>query len=117
MATTRSTVDYIVDQIAGAGAVAAKPMFGEYGLYCDGKMVGIIGDGQLFIKPTVGARALATDAQEVPPYPGAKPQLLIDADRWEDRDWLTELVRTTAAELPVPKPKPAKRSKDANSPT
>ncbi len=44
MPTDRKTVDYIVDQIAGAGSVAAKPMFGEYGLYCDGKMIAIIGD-------------------------------------------------------------------------
>lgn len=111
MATDRKTVDYIVDQIAGAGAVAARPMFGEYGVYCDGKMIAIIGNEQLFIKPTAGGRALAKDAEEVPPYPGAKPYLLIDADRWDDRDWLTDLVRVTAAELPAPKPKPAKRPK------
>lgn len=108
MATDRKTVDYIVDQISGAGAVSAKPMFGAYGLYCDGKMIGIIGDDQLFIKPTAGGRALARDAAEVAPYPGAKPYLLVDADGWEDRDRLTDLVRITVAELPVPKPKPAK---------
>jgi len=111
MATDRKTVDYIVDQIAGAGAVAARPMFGEYGLYCDGKMIAIIGNEQLFIKPTAGGRALAQGAEETPPYPGAKPYLLIDADRWEDQDWLTALVRVTAAELPAPKPKPVKKPK------
>ena len=52
MATDRKTVDYIVDQMSKAGAVSARPMFGEYGVYCDGKMVAIIGDGRLFIKPT-----------------------------------------------------------------
>jgi TfoX/Sxy family transcriptional regulator of competence genes len=107
MATDRKTVDYIVDQMAQAGAVAAKPMFGEYGVYCDGKMVAVIGDGQLFIKPTAAGRALAADAEEVPPYPGAKPCLLIAAERWEDQDWLSGLVRATAAELPAPKPKSA----------
>ena len=71
-------------------------------------MVAIIGDGQLFIKPTPAGQALASDAEEVPPYPGAKPYLLIDAERWEDADWLSGLVRATAAELPTPKPKPAK---------
>lgn len=110
MATHRKTVDYILDQIASAGSVAARPMFGEYGLYCDSKMIAIIGDDQLFIKPTTGGRAFAPDAEEVSPYPQAKPYLLIDADRWEDGDWLAELVRLTTAELPAPKPKPAKRS-------
>ncbi len=111
MTTDRKTVDYIVDQVAAAGSVAARPMFGEYGLYCDGKMVAIIGDDQLFIKPTAGGRAFAKDAREVSPYPQAKPCLLIDPDRWDDRDWLTELVRISAAELPPPKPKPVRRPK------
>ena len=104
MATDRRTVDYLVDQMAAAGAVTARPMFGEYGVYCDGKMIAIIGDEQLFIKPTVGGRALARDAEEASPYPGAKPHLLIDADRWEHQEWLADLVRVTAAELPAPKP-------------
>ena len=104
MATDRRTVDYLVDQMAAAGAVTARPMFGEYGVYCDGKMIAIIGDEQLFIKPTVGGRALARDAKEASPYPGAKPHLLIDADRWEDQEWLANLVRVTVAELPAPKP-------------
>jgi TfoX/Sxy family transcriptional regulator of competence genes len=111
MATARKTVDYIVEQIAGAGSVSARPMFGEYGLYCDGKMIAIIGNEQLFIKLTPGGRALAKGAEEIAPYPGAKPCLLVNADRWEDRDWLTELARITTAELPVPKPKPIKQTK------
>ena len=81
MPTSRKTVYFIVEQAASAGAGAAKPMFGEYGLYCDGKMVAVIGDDQLFVKPTGTGRALAGGAQEVAPYPGAKPCLLIDADR------------------------------------
>lgn len=109
MATDRKTVDYILDQMANAGAVSAKPMFGEYGVYCDGKMVAVVADDQLFIKPTAAGRALAPDAELAPPYPGAKPSLLIEADRWDDGDWLANLVRATASELPLPKPKPAKK--------
>lgn len=110
MATDRKTVDYILDQMANAGAVSAKPMFGEYGVYCDGKMVAIVADDQLFIKPTAAGRALAPDAELAPPYPGAKPSLLIEAERWDDADWLANLVRATASELPLPKPKPAKKA-------
>lgn len=113
MATERKTVDYLVDQMSRAGDVSARPMFGEYGVYCDGKMAAIIADGQLFLKPTAAGRALATGAEEAPPYPGAKPYLLIDAERWDDQDWLSDLLRATAAELPAPKPKPAKSAKKA----
>jgi TfoX/Sxy family transcriptional regulator of competence genes len=111
MTTDRKTVDYIVAQIAGAGSVAAKPMFGEYCLYCDSKMIAIIGDEQLFIKPTHGGRSWANGAKELSPYPGAKPCLLIERDRWNDREWMSELARITAAELPAAKPKSAKRPK------
>ena len=111
MATDRNTVDFLVDQLAAAGEVSAKAMFGEYGLYCNGKMVALICDGQLFIKPTVRGRAFVGTVDEAPPYRGAKPCLLIDPERWDDSDWLAELVRVTTAELPRPKPKAARKSK------
>ena len=110
MASDRKTVDFIVEQIAGAGDVSARAMFGEYGVYCDGKMVAIIGDDQLFVRPTSGGRAFAAEAEEAAPYPGAKPHLLIDAERWDDSDWMSELVRITCSELPLPKPKKTKPS-------
>jgi TfoX/Sxy family transcriptional regulator of competence genes len=111
MATDPRTVAYIVDQAARAGAVSAKPMFGEYGLYCDGRMVALICDDQLFVKPTRGGRVFAHGADEASPYPGAKPCLVIDADRWEDGDWLAQLLRISAAELPLPKAKAKRDSK------
>lgn len=51
MATQRRTVDFLLEQVTGAGAVTAKPMFGEYGVYVDGKMIGSVCDDQLFVKP------------------------------------------------------------------
>ncbi len=111
MAADRTSVDYIVDQIAGAGGVAARAMFGAHALYCDGKMIAIVGDEQLFIKPTAEGRAFAPDAEEAPPYPQARPYLLLEPDRWDDRDWMADLARITAAALPAPKPKRPKPSK------
>jgi TfoX/Sxy family transcriptional regulator of competence genes len=105
MASDPKTVDFIIDQVAEAGDVSARKMFGEYGIYCDGKMVAMVCDDQLFVKPSAGARAFAPDLPEGIPYPGAKPCMLVDADRWDDRDWLTELIRISAHELPAPKPK------------
>jgi TfoX/Sxy family transcriptional regulator of competence genes len=109
MATNQSTVDYIVEQIAGAGAVAGRKMFGEYALFCDGKMVALICDDQLYIKPTVAGRSHLSVVIEKPPYKGAKPYFWISGDRWDDSDWLTELVRLSAAELPLPVKKSRKR--------
>ena len=57
MASQQGIVDYIVEQARGGGGVSAKRMFGEYGLYCDGKMVAMVCDDALFVKPTAGGRA------------------------------------------------------------
>jgi len=109
MATQKRTVDDFLEQTVGAGAVSAKPMFGEYGVYVDGKMVGLICDDQLYVKPTPSGRRHAEPVTDAPPYPGAKPHLLIAADRWDDAAWLGELLRLTAAELPMPKPRKPKK--------
>jgi TfoX/Sxy family transcriptional regulator of competence genes len=109
MATQQRTVDALIEQATSAGTVTAKPMFGEYGVYVDGKMVGSVCDDQLFLKPTAAGRLHAEPVCDAPPYAGAKPHLLIEADRWDDTQWLGELLRITAAELPNPKsrkPKP-----------
>lgn len=113
MATDKGTVSFIVDQLSGAGEVTAKPMFGEYGLYHAGKLVALICDGQLFIKPTPGGRALVPGCAEAAPYPGAKACLLIDPELWDDRDLLAALVDITAAELPAPKKRAARKSESA----
>ncbi len=108
MASDLSFVEYVVDQLAEDCAVTYKKMFGEFGLFSDAKMFGMICDNRLFIKPTEGGRAFIEDVVEAPPYPGAKPIFLIE-DQIEDAEWLSELVRITTRELPVPKPKKRKK--------
>ncbi len=108
MASDLSFVEFVVDQFDEDCAVTFKRMFGEFGLYSDGKFFGVICDDRLFVKPTEGGRAFIGDVVEAPPYPGAKPSLLI-GDRIEDSQWLSELVRITVRELPAPKPKKRKK--------
>ena len=40
IATQQRTIDYLIEQATGAGTGPAKSMFGEYGVYVDGKMMG-----------------------------------------------------------------------------
>lgn len=108
MATNKNTIEYILEQIAAAGAVSARKMFGEYAIYCDGKVVALICDDQLFVKPTKAGKTFIGTVSEAPPYPGAKPYYLISGEQWDDADWLVELTKLTAAELPLPKPKKKK---------
>jgi TfoX/Sxy family transcriptional regulator of competence genes len=86
-------------------SVSARKMFGEYALYYDGKVVALVCDDLLFVKPTESGKQQIEHLEEKTPYPGAKLYFLIDTDLWEQRDWLQQLIITTAAALPVPKPK------------
>ncbi len=102
MASRIGTVDFIVEQMAGGGTITARKMFGEYAVYCDERIVALICDDQLFIKPTAGGRAFIGQVTEAPPYEGAKPYFFISGERWDDRDWMGKLVAISAAELPRP---------------
>lgn len=110
MASDQNFVDFVVGQIRNTGEITAKKMFGEYGVYANGKMFGLICDNKLFIKPTTSGRDFIKNVLEVPPYPGAKPSFLIE-EKIEDSDWLSELVSITVKELPEPKPKRKKKQK------
>ena len=108
MASDQGFVDFVVEQLQTAGAIFAKKMFGEYGLYADGTFFGVICDNKLFIKPTEAGRRYIGQVVEAPPYPGAKDSFLIE-DKIEDSVWLSELVRITVMALPPPKPKKKKK--------
>ena len=107
MASEINFVDFVLEQIKNSGEITAKKMFGEYGIYSDGKLFGLICDNKLFIKPTNSGRKFIGNVVEAPPYEGAKPSFLIE-DKIEDGEWLSELVRISVNELPEPKPKKKK---------
>lgn len=104
MSSDESFVKFIVDQIEDAGVITYRKMFGEYAIYSDGKIFALVCTNQLFIKPTDAGRAFIGNVTEAPPYPGAKLYFLIE-DKLEDKDWISDLIRITAKELPEPKPK------------
>jgi len=98
-------MDYLLDQMSIAGNVSCRKIFGEYAIYCDSKVVALVCDDELFVKPTTRGRALLKDVVEKPAYSGAKPSFWISGDDWDNREWLSTLIKTTADELPIPKPK------------
>lgn len=109
MASEISFVEFIVEQMENAGGITYKKMFGEYAIYSGKKVVALICNDQLFVKQTKGGRAYIGDVVEAPAYKGAKMSFLIE-DKFEDREWIIELIQITAKELPEPKPKKKKLS-------
>ncbi len=104
VASDQAFVEFVADQLSDACDASYRKMFGEYALYSKGKVVALICDNQLFVKPTEAGRSFIGDVVEAQPYPGAKPAFLIQ-DRLEDREWLTQLIVLTERALPRPKPK------------
>jgi TfoX/Sxy family transcriptional regulator of competence genes len=104
MKKNNSFVTFVMDQLRGVGAVSCRAMFGGHAVYCDAKVVALICDDQLFVKPTESGREMLENVVEKPPYPGAKPYFLIESEL-EDGERLCELIRATAEELPAPKRK------------
>jgi TfoX/Sxy family transcriptional regulator of competence genes len=107
MASDHDWVLYVADQCSGAGTITVRKMFGDYALYCEGKIFGLASDNGLYIKPTQAGQALLHSLDLRPPYPGAKNYFFIeDVD---DHEYLSALVKVTCQELPDPKPKKPKR--------
>jgi TfoX/Sxy family transcriptional regulator of competence genes len=104
VASSPESADFVEDQLAGLDIRTAK-MFGEYAVYCDGKVVGLICDDDFFIKPSAADAALFRATEPAPPYPGAKDYHRVPGDLLEDREWLQQAVQATADALPVPPPK------------
>lgn len=106
MASNPDFVQYIADQCSGAGEIIVRKMFGDYGIYCDGKIFGLICDNGFYLKPTDAVRGMLREVALRPPYDGAKDYFYItDID---DRDYLSALVRETCKALPEPRPKKKK---------
>ena len=108
MATSQTTIDHLLDLLSAAGDLSTRKMFGEYGLYLDGKVVAFICDNTLFLKITPGSLALLPDVEQGPCYPGSKPYLVL-TETLDDPDLAIRALRTVAADAPPPKPKAAKK--------
>ena len=106
MATELEYVQYVCEQMKGAGSVVYRKMFGEYGIYCDTKIIGLVCDNQVYIKPTAAGLAQMESPVMEPPYKGAKPYILLEDI--DDIEFVTRLIIATCNELPFPKPKKKK---------
>lgn len=98
MASDKGFVQFVVEQIDMGSDLTCKRLFGEWGLWLHGKIVALICDDQLLLKPTnAGRELLGGDPPGVPPYPEAKPWLLVED--LDDGEALRELLRATSKAL------------------
>lgn len=105
MASSAEYMEYVAGQLSGAGDITYRKLFGEYGVYNDGKFFGTVEDNQFYIKITQAGYDLLPRAEVVSPREGARFFLI---EELEDREFLAELVQRTCALLPAPKPRKRK---------
>ena len=108
MSNDQDFIDYVIDQV-DAG-VTCRHMFGGTTLYMNGKVVALICDNQLFVKPTSAGRDYIGDVVEAPAYEDAKDSFRI-GDEIDDAEWLHGLFVVTEKELPAPRPKTKRKKK------
>jgi TfoX/Sxy family transcriptional regulator of competence genes len=104
LSTSKQTIEYLEDQLAPL-PIRTAPMFGEYCVYLDEKVVGFVCDDVFLIKPTGAEESFFVGTSPGKPYPGAKDYHAVHGDLIENRDWLRDAVQATADAQPVPKPK------------
>ena len=85
--------------------VRARAMFGEYALYCDEKVVALVCDNTVFLKPSPASASLGIHLVPAPPYPRAKDYFVIGEAIIADDEAFRRVIRETAAALPAPQPK------------
>lgn len=103
MASSKSYLDFVLEQLSDLEEITYRAMMGEYIIYYRGKIVGGIYDDRLLVKPVKAAFSYIPQAVCELPYEGAKEMLLVeDVDQ---KEFLTGLFRAMYEELPAPKKK------------
>ena len=101
MASSKSYLDFILEQLSGLDGVSFRAMMGEYIIYYRGKIVGGIYDDRFLVKPVKSAMEMMPYAQTEIPYEGAKEMLLVDDV--DNSEFLKGLLEAMYDDLPVPK--------------
>ena len=108
MACSSDFVDFIVDQCVGAGEISVRKMMGDYCIYCDGTIFGLICDNNLYVKVTEAGKAVLEEVVLRQPYEGAKDYFYVS--NVDNRDYLEDIIKATLPELRSPKAKARKRA-------
>ena len=102
--------EYVREVFSVAGGITIRSMMGGYLVYLNGKLIGDIGDNELFLKRTPTSDRLLTDSELRYPYEGSKTLMHV-FDKFEETALVLELLDGMYAELPEKKPVKAKKER------
>ena len=105
MSTQKETVEFILEKLGESNRFATRAMFGEYALYADSKVVGLICNDQLYVKILPESAELESICEKDEAYPGSKQFYVVEESQLSHIKNLPEILINIAKFLPEKKPK------------
>ncbi|MCL2141118.1 MAG: transcriptional regulator [Dehalococcoidia bacterium] len=102
MATTEDFIQYVCEQIEGAGTIRYKKMFGEYLVYVDERPTLLVCDNTVYVKNKSFLDGILENPEKGFPYDGAKEHLVLDI---EDSEKAKTVAAVIVQNTPMPKRK------------
>ncbi len=97
MASSKSYLDFILNQLSELENITHRAMMGEYIIYYNEKIIGGVYDDRLLVKPVELALAYMKNIEYGKPYDSAKEMLVVnDVD---DKQYLVGLFKAIYTEL------------------
>ena len=94
--------EYVSDVFSEFGDVVIRSMMGGYLVYFNGKLLGDICGGELFLKRTPTSDRLLAESELRCPYEESKTLMHV-FDNFDDKTLISELLDGMFAELPAKK--------------
>jgi TfoX/Sxy family transcriptional regulator of competence genes len=103
MATEKDTVEFLLQRLRPATRFSVRPMFGEFALYADGKVVGLICDNLFYVKIVPASVELESLCEKGEPYLGARPHYIVEEGQLITLPNLSAILFGIAASVPEKK--------------
>ena len=114
MSTQKETTAYILETLESHSdshrmgftrpyTFAVRAMFGEYALYCGGKVVALICNDLLYVKIVPVSFLLEAVCDTDAPYDGAKLHYVVEEEQLRSIENLAEILQLISKALPKPK--------------
>lgn len=97
MASSKSYLNFILNQLSELENITYRAMMGEYIIYYNEKIIGGVYDDRLLVKPVRSALAYMKNIEYGKPYDGAKEMLMVN--NVDDKQYLVGLVKAMYTEL------------------
>jgi hypothetical protein len=107
MATSREYALFVENLFRGVDGFSMKRMFGEYGIYLQGRVLGFLCDEQILLQDTPTARKLLPNAERKELFPGSKLFIIFSDEG--NHHLLQSVAQAMWEELPVPKPRKGRK--------